>query len=263
MFVKYKYLLNIIVIKQNILNILNIMTKTCKRISKLNKSNLNKSNLNKSNPVSGGGIFETIGKSLVQVPKQRNYSSPISGLFSKLNPSKLESSSKIDKPQPVVIKYNYRLPNEIDITTNTPNIPINSNYITKEPYVTINSMGKYLLVMYRIINKKPTPKLLLHWLIGFMNYAPTKIFHYIAPNTKIGKLNNFVMKIYKLPEDNNNNKTFIKINNFTKQKAYEEFNTYIKSTNLLPINTYNFIVKGSSEEGINLFNMLSKKHSKF
>ena len=253
------------------------MTKTCNRISKKNKtykriskknktykriSKKNKSNLNKSNSVSGGGIFETIGKSLVQVPKQRNYSSSISGLFSKLNPSKLESSSKIDKPQPVVIKYNYRLPNEIDITTNTPNIPINSNSITKEPYVTINSMGKYLLVMYRIINKKPTPKLLLHWLIGFMNYAPTKIFHYIAPNTKIGKLNNFVMKIYKLPEDNNNNKTFIKINNFKKQKAYEEFNTYIKSINLLPINTYNFVVKGSSEEGINLFNMLSKKHSK-
>lgn len=213
----------------------------------------------------GGGIFETIGKSLVQVPKEKNYTVrvPRSGLFKMLNPEKL-----VDKPTVkslITITYNKSLDTRFNIADISPSIPISSNTINREPYVIINDIGKYLLVMYRIVKKKNsnTPKLLLHWLIGFINYVPTKIFNYIAPNTKLGKLNKFIFKLYKLPDTND--KSFIKINNINKKKAYDEFSTYINANNLLPMNNYiyNILVKGDSGEGLNLFNMFSKQNAKF
>jgi len=220
-----------------------------------------KSKIYKKSKTNGGGIFNTITSSIVQFPKEKNYTvrAPGSGMFQMLNPANLKSSTNANSQKLIAIIFNYHLPNQFDITNIKANTILSSNTLSKEPYVLINNMGKYVLVMYRIINKKnaETPKLLLHWVVGYMNRMPTKIFHYIAPKPKSNKINKFAIKLFKLPDIND--KIFFKINNINKKKAYEEFNNYIKSKNLLPINTYNFMVKYDSSEGINLFNMVSKK----
>jgi hypothetical protein len=244
---------------------------TYKKYSKLlfKKTKIkNKSKKCKKSKTNGGGILSSIGSAIVKVPKEKNYTvrAPGSGMLQMLNPSKLElitkSITKPDSQDIIKIIYNYHLSNEINIINKSPNTILSSENLYKEPYVLINNMGKYLLVMYRIINKKniPTPKLLLHWLVGYVNRMPFKIFNYIAPTTKAGRINNFVFKLYKLPNNNDNN--FIKINNINKKKAYIEFNNYVKLQNLLPINTYNIKVKGDSNQGINLFNMLGKQKTK-
>ena len=240
-----------------------IHKRTSKYINKKCKSKF-KSNKFRSNKL-GGGIFESIGKSLVQVPKKKNYTVhvPRSGLFKMLNPENFVNKPNVKSL--ITITYNKSLDTRFNIADVSPSVPISSNTINREPYVIINDIGKYLLVMYRIVKKKNStiPKLLLHWLIGFMNYVPTKIFNYIAPNTKLGKLNKFIFKLYKLPDTTD--KSFIKINNINKKKAYDEFNTYITTNNLLPMNNYiyNILVKGDSDKGINLFNMFSSKTAKY
>jgi len=234
--------------------------------SKKCKKHIKSKKCKNTQKINGGGILSSIGSAIVQVPKEKNYTvrAPGSGMLRMLNPSKLDLITKptLESQELIKIIYNYHLSNQIDIINNDPNKILSSENLYKEPYVLINSMGKYLLVMYRIINKKniPTPKLLLHWLVGYVNRIPFKIFNYIAPTTKAGKIHNFVFKLYKLPNNNDNN--FIKINNINKKKAYIEFYNYVKSQNLLPINTYNVKVKGDANQGINLFNMLGKQKTK-
>ena len=87
--------------------------------------------------------------------------------------------------------------------------------------------------------------------------SQNKIFPFIAPKTKPGKVQKFIIKLYKYPDSNN--KEFVKINNINKKKAYDEFNTYITNNKLLPINTFIFNVKGSSNQGVDLFNIFTKK----
>jgi len=223
-----------------------------------NKSKTNSRNKTKSRTRTkkGGGILDSIGSAIVQVPKKKDYSVHIPG--SDLAKT-LSSFTKTEKEQILKIIFNYRKSNQIDITTISPNKLISSDSITNEPYVLLNSMGKYLIVMYREVIKKniPTPKLLLHFLLGYINRSPTKIFSYIAPNPKFGKTQKFIIKLYKYPPTDTTS-NFLKINNFKKQKAYEEFNTYINNNKLLPINTFSFLVKGEASAGINLLNILSQ-----
>ena len=90
--------------------------------------------------------------------------------------------------------------------------------------------------------------------------SPIKIFPYVEPNIKIGKMQKYVIKLYKLPDSNDKN--FIKINNVNKQKAYNEFYTYINANRLLPVNTFRYLVRGDSDSSVNLLNMLMKSNSK-
>ena len=224
--------------------------------TKIKSRTNSRTKLNK-NIKNGGGILDSIGSAIVQVPKTKDYSVHIPGSgFAKT----LSSFTKTEQAKMLQIIFNYRQPNQIDITTISPTKIIPSESITREPYILVNSMGKYLLVIYRevIKNNIPVPKLLLHFLIGYINRSPVKIFHYIEPKPKLGKIQTFVIKLYKCPP-NDNTSNFIKINNIDKQKAYAEFNTYISTNKLLPINTYRFMVKGGTSSGVNLFNMLSQK----
>jgi len=210
----------------------------------------------------GCGFLNSLGNSLVQFPKRKNYNVHMPGqkYINLINPSKTEKFFKAESEKVIKIIFNYRLSNQIDITQSVPNTIISSESITNEPYTLVNSMGKYLLVMYREVNKKnvSTPKLLLHWLVGYMNMSRVKLFSFIAPKIKSGRIQKFIIKLYKYPDSNN--KEFIKINNINKKKAYDEFNTHITNNKLLTINTFIFNVKGSSNQGIDLFNIFTKKH---
>jgi len=243
---------------------MNTYKKYSKLLLKKTHKKTHKKNQTFKNKKYGGGIFESIGSAIVHVPKKKNYTIKIPGsnIMNMLNPKTSTLFGNSSKQEFIKIIFNYHLDNQININDISPNTILSSNKIYKEPYVLINSMDKFLLVMYRIINKKniPTPKFLLHWLIGYMNRMPTKIFNFIPPNPKVGKIHNFFIKLYKLPDINNKN--FININNINKKKAYEEFISYIKSQNLLPIRSYSFMVKGSLGEGINLFNMFDKQKTK-
>jgi hypothetical protein len=226
-----------------------------------NKTKKNNINIKRMEPSKkGGSILDSIAKSIIHVPKKKNYTvrAPGMGLIRSL--SSFTNSEKQNQEKILSIIFNYRLYNEIDITNTTQSSIISSNSITREPYILLDSMGKYLIVMYREINKKnlPVPKLLLHFLIGFINRIPIKIFPYNAPNIKSGKIQSFVIKLYKCPATDNT-QNFIKINNINKKEAYKEFSTYISINKLLPINTFRFMVKGEIGASGNLFDIMSRQ----
>jgi len=216
-------------------------------------------------------FLKGIAHSLVQV-RHNDYKvhAPGAGLFTMLNPKKIASFGKLDKPKPLSIIFNYQSPNAIDITDASDNTELSSNVISTEPYVFFESLGKYIISMCRIKYEKTQfqsqlqlkPKLLLHWLVGYNNRMQKKIFSYIAPNIKLGKIHSFMIQIYKYPDTYNvNDPNFVKINNIdNKAKAYEEFKNYIYISKIAPIKTINFKVKGDLD-GINIFNMLNTKRS--
>jgi len=221
---------------------------------------------NKNHLTHKGGkqsFLSAIGHSLVHV-KKNDYKIhvPGSGLFTVLNPKKLSSFGKLDKPKPLSIIFNYKTPNSIDLADISDNTELSSNAIIREPYVFIDSLGKYIIAMYRIIYKNNKTKILLHWLVGFNNRDQKKIFSYIAPNVKLGSIHRFMLIIYKYPNTyNSNDPNFVNINNIdNKAKAYEEFRNYIYMSKIVPIKTIIFRVKGDIQ-GIDIFNMLNKTSS--
>ena len=234
------------------------------------------------------GFLSGIAKSLVQV-RHNDYEVhvPGAGLFTALNPKHLATFTKTDKPKPLSIIFNYKTPNAIDLADISDNTELSSNAIVREPYVFIDSMGKYIIAMYRIIYNKPQsplqsqllyklqsrypsqylpqekPKILLHWLVGFNDRMQKKIYSYIAPHVKLGKTHNFIVEIFKYPENNNNklDPNFVKINNIdNKAKAYEEFKVYMYISKIISVKKINFRIKGDIE-GIDIFNMLNKTRS--
>jgi hypothetical protein len=215
---------------------------------------------------------------LIQTSKQKNYSVPGEKYTKLLNPnlyiSVKQKDSKNNKysdknSEKLKIIFNRGASNAIDISQVSNNTLLYSNVVTKEPYLFINSMGKYLIVMYKEIQNQNFEKIkLLYWLIGYNNYNIKKIFNYIEPNVPTGTTENFTIKIYKLP-NNYMELNLIKIdtivnhNNIYNEKnlikAYNDlFNKYLKPYNLLSTTNINFKVKGSSNQGIDIFSMFDK-----
>ena len=105
------------------------------------------------------------------------------------------------------------------------------------------------------------PKLLLYWLVGYVNRTASTLFHYIQPDVKTGRTHRFVIKLYKFPVTDKTN-TFMKINNINKQKAYIEFQDYIKSQNLISVTTLQFKVRNTGQNGLDIFSLFNNKKSK-
>ena len=242
--------------------------KKSKTIAKSVKSAFRKQSKIQSNnklSLKGGNFLDALSKTIISIPKEKDYRVryPGSGLINLLDPSKLGSQKKTNNTKLLQLIYNYRQPKQRDISDISINEVLDTNLVSSKPYININSMNKYLLVMYRQVKKKnsPLPKLLLYWLVGYVNRTGTTLFHYIQPNVKTGRTHRFVIKLYKYPVTDKTN-TFIKINNVNKQKAYEEFQNYIKSQNLIAIKTIQFIVKNTGNIGnigVDILSLLSKK----
>jgi hypothetical protein len=203
----------------------------------------------------GGSFLNIIGNSVFKNNKKRNYSVkyPGSGLIKAFSSGSSNPQNKL-----ISIIFNHHKPNEkaYDIT-NLTNNTLSSKFTTKEPYLRINNSDKYLIVIYREKNKKniPEPIYLLHFLVGFINSLPTKIFHYIEPKIKPGRKQKFIVKIYKYPVTDKT-KIFTTINNFNKKKAYQELSTYLNTVKLPVINTFVYYVQGEFGSSVNLFNMI-------
>jgi hypothetical protein len=227
---------------------------TKKYNKKYNKRNTKK--YNKRNTKKGGSFLNTLGSSIFQNTKQKSYNVtfPGSKLFKKFK-SLTSTSSSNDKLLSVI--FNHHTPQQIDIINTPPTTLIPSKLTIREPYILVNSMDKYLLVIYRESIKKniPIPKKLLHFAVGYIFRTPTKIFQYVEPKIKPGKTQKFVINLYKY-ELTDKTKNFIKINNVNKKKAYEELSIYINSMRFQPPKMYVYVIKGDFNQGVNLFNML-------
>ena len=242
---------------------------------KTKKHNSKKHKTDTNTKLNGGADF--FG-GLIQTSKQKNYSVPGEKYTKLLNPnlyiSVKQKASKNNKysdknSEKLKIIFNRGASNAIDISQEPNNTLLYSNVVTKEPYLFINSMGKYLIVMYKEIQNQNFEKIkLLYWLIGYNNYNIKKIFNYIEPNVPTGTTANFTIKIYKLP-NNYMELNLIKIDTIVNHndvynqqklsKAYNNlFNTYLKPYNLLPTTNINFKVKGSANQVINIFSMFDK-----
>ena len=137
------------------------MSKKSKKSKMNTKKKSKKSNMN-TTIKKGGNILNSITNSFIQAPKKKNYTVrvPGSGLMKSI--SSYTSSKQPLQNKILKIIFNYHLPNQFDITEKPPNTIISSKSVTKEPYILVNTAGKYLLVIYREVIKKnmPTPKLL-------------------------------------------------------------------------------------------------------
>ena len=242
--------------------------KKSKTIAKSVKSAFRKKSKIQSNnklSLKGGNFLDALSKQIISIPKEKDYRVryPGSGLINLLDPSKLEGSLSNTKQKLLTIIYSYKQPNQYDISDIDNSEILDNSVVSSKPYININSMNKYLLVMYRQVKKKnlPLPKLLLYWLVGYVNRTGTTLFHYIQPNVKTGRTHRFVIKLYKYPVTDKTN-TFIQINNVNKQKAYIEFQDYIQSQGLISVVTLQFKVRNTGQNGLDLFALFNKKQKK-
>jgi hypothetical protein len=218
---------------------------------KYNKINVKKNT--KRNSKKGGSFLNTLGSSIFQNTKKKSYAVTYPG--SKF--LKTLSPTNPGNQQLLSVIFNHHTPQQIDII-NTPHTTlIPSKSTIREPYILVNSMDKYLLVIYREIIKKdiPIPKRLLHFAVGYIYRTPTKLFPYVEPKIKPGKKQKFIIKLYKY-QLTDKTKNFIKINNFNKKKAYQELSIYINAMNFQPPKTYVYVIKGDYNQDVNLFNLL-------
>jgi hypothetical protein len=241
--------------------------KTKKHKTKTSKTKISKTDTNIK--LNGGADFF---KGLIKTG-QKNYSVPGEKYIHSFNPNKYlskvknNSKSNTNRKQLEII-FNRNGSNKIDITNEPNNTILYSNVVINEPYLYIESMGKYLIVMYREVLINFEKKKLLYWLMGYINYNIKKIFNYISPNVPVGTTADFTIRIYKLPKnyiDINNVKidTIVNHNDVYNQqkliKAYNVlFDTYLKPYKLLPATNINFKVKGSSNQMIDILNIVDK-----
>ena len=245
----------------------NKKTKTHK--TKTHKTKTHKTKTHKK--IKGGADF--FG-GLISVPEKKNYSVPGERTAQLLNPNLYLSIKKKNNKnsQKLQIVFNRGAGDAIDISQVPDNTTIYSDIIRKEPYLYIESLNKFLIVMYKEVLKNFEKIKLLYWLMGYNNYNIKPIFNYIQPVIPVGTNADFTIKIYKLPNNIDLNDIKNKINaniavnhnnlynEIILNKAYNIlFDTYLKPYNLLPITKINFKVKGSSNQVIDIFSMLDKK----
>jgi len=236
-------------------------TKVNTNVKKYNKNN------NKKIISDGGGSF--LG-GIIQTPQKKNYTVPGQAYVKMFNPNLLITTQQ-QKENKLSIVFNKQSPNPIDIAKSLKTTILDSNVVSREPYLFIDSMGKYLIVMYSKVIKNQILKKKLFWIIGYMNRVPVKIFNYMEPEVLPNTTQNLFIQIYKYPVNDKTN-NFIKINtsvydnNSDKAKkqieAYDELNIYLTpkiiSKQVSIIKTINFIVKGNPNQGFSLFNMMTK-----
>ncbi len=205
--------------------------------------------------IKGGNFLNTISNSVFKNTKKKDYHVHVPG--SNFVKSLTSTISNTKQTNILNVIFERNSPKPIDITNISSSTLVSSISTEKEPYISVNSMDKYLIAIYREKNKKnnPTPIFLLHFLVGYINRTPTKLFHYISPKLKPGKKQKFILNLYKYPI-NDKTKIFTKINNVNKKLAYQEFNTYINTVKIPVIKQIIYIINGELGSSINLFNML-------
>lgn len=215
----------------------------------------------KHKTLSGSGFFDavgsTIGSAIYHKPKKKDYSVTIPGThhiklmhYAKfLNPEHIKNITTVKSPGLLTIIFNYHKPNQLNLTTISNNTVLKSGQVEYEPHININSMNRYLLIMYDTVIKK------MHYVIEFKNRSKFKtILSYLPPKPKDGTSHKYVFQLFNYPI-NITPFTVVDMSTPKRRKMFREVFNYIKTNNLSLVITKSFNVKYDTSSGVSIFNI--------
>ena len=149
-----------------------------------------------------GGILNAIGSAIYKSPKEKDYSVHLPGsqYADLLNPGKVHSKLKtlttLQNPGLLTVIFNYGKPNQFNLDNISNNTVLKSSQVENEPHLIINSINRYLVIMYDINKKK------LHWVIVFEGRSLAKtILSYLSPKPKDGIAHKYVIQLFNYPKN--------------------------------------------------------------
>ena len=198
-------------------------------------------------------------------PKNKDFSVHVPGsqYVDLLNPQKYDNFTKKTEPSLLTVIYNYRNqdPKKYPINLNTisNNTVLKSSQVENEPHLIIDSINRYLVIMYDINKQK------LHWVIVFEGRSLAKtILSYLSPKPKDGIAHKYAIELFNYPK---NIISFTVIDMYTpkRRRMFREVFNYIKTNNLSSVIKREFNIKLDMSGGINIYNVLTqtKKKQKF
>ena len=207
----------------------------------------------------GSGFFDSLGKLAYHKPAQKSYKVSIPGAqYAKmLNPESIKKMLTIKQPKLLTVIFNYRKPNQLNLDNVSSNTVLSSGQVEYEPYITVDNMSRYLIIMYDTVKKK------MHWVIEFKNRSKVKtILAYLSPKPKDGTSHKYIIQLIKYP-DTIPPLQVVDMSTPKRRKMFRQVFNYIKSNNLLPaVFTKGFNVKLYMSSGMSIFNIFSQKTQK-
>jgi len=204
----------------------------------------------------GSGFFDSLGKLAYHKPAQKSYKVTIPGeqYVKMLNPESIKKMLTIKQPKLLTVIFNYRKPNQLNLDNVSSDTVLSSGQVQYEPYITIDNMSRYLVIMYDTVKKK------MHWVIEFKNRSKVKtMLAYLSPKPKDGTAHKYIIQLIKYP-DTTPPLQVLDMSTPKRRKMFRQVFNYIKTNNLLPaVFTKGFNVKLDMSSGMNIFNMLSQK----
>ena len=240
-----------------------MMHKTKMHKTKIHKKY--KTNTRTKKRVIGGNIFlDSIGSTIIHKEEKPNYKSlavPGSRYLKLINPNtySISNSSTNTVRDLLSITYNYRTPNQININTIPKETILSSSKVEREPYIVIDNIMRYFLVMYE---SKPYNK--IYWLIECNIHSKKNTFlSYLSPNPKDSLVHTFIIQLYKYPSTIPPFVLSIKAT-IKRKTAFREFFEYINTYKLgqpTPAATKVLSIKAEADGNVNIFDILSKPKS--
>ncbi len=212
-----------------------------------------------------GGILSAFSSAIYTNPKKKDFSVHVPGsqYVDLLNPKKYENFTKKTEPSLLTVIYNYQNqdPKKYPINLNTIsyNTVLKSSQVENEPHLIIDSINRYLVIMYDINKQK------LHWAIVFEGRSLSKtILSYLSPKPKDGIAHKYAIELFNYPKNIKTQFTVIDMSTPKRRRMFREVFNYIKTNNLSSVIKSEFNVKLDMGGGINIFNILSqtKKNNK-
>jgi hypothetical protein len=210
----------------------------------------------KRKTLSGSGIFgdisSSIGSAVYHKPENKNYAVHVPGskYIKLLNPATFSKFTNVKPPSLLTVIFNYHKPNQLNLNNISNNTVFKSGQVEYEPYINIDNMKRYLVIMYDTITKK------MHYVIEFKNRSKFKtILSYLSPKPEDGIVHKYVFQLINYPE-NLSPLLIDDMSNPKRHKMFREVFNYIKTNNLLPaVITKVFNVKFDMSSGVSIFNI--------
>ena len=210
-----------------------------------------------------GGILSVIGSAIYTKPKEKNYSVHLPGsqYTELLNPKRYETFTKKTEPSLLTVIYNYRNQDpkkyQVNLNTISNNTVLKSSQVENEPHIIIDSINRYLVIMYDINKQK------LHWVIVFEGRSLAKtILSYLSPKPNDGIVHKYAIELFNYPKNIKTSFTVVDMYTPKRRRMFREAFNYIKTNNLSSVIKREFNVKLDMGDSINIYNILSqtKKH---
>jgi hypothetical protein len=203
----------------------------------------------------GGGIMNLV----IREEKDTRTTLPFG--LSKFNPASYFKSTRIN-PNMYRVVYNYRSPNQIDLTLKQNQVIKSSNVISK-PHIFPPNMNHYLISLIEHPGKSNSR---LIWLSSYKNRSwEHDILSYMPPSPKPGQTRAYALIVYKYPLDVRVDQIYKPIDMTTakRKEEFSNFQTYLaanKMIQLIPNFTKYFKVQYDSGNALSfLSNVLGGK----